>query len=427
MEIYKRPDSPYWFVDLVHPVTGKRRRVSTRQKLKAAASKAAADMLRELEAEAGEAKDGKRAVTLREALDAYVTTIGSQGKTSVVHYRGLRDKMLGLRPPFNTRWHLDGGRMLHSLEPIDLETLNQKRRAEGNGAQTIAHELKLLRATARYAVGLGWRAPSLLTDGLTKDPWRMPTLTQKTRYLTPEEFNAVFKFLDPDRLVFGMRGGKESQGYRLTGLRHSGRQDAQDLLVALAMTGGRWAEVAQLQWRQVDFEAGTVMLWGNKGKKERMVPMPPPARKVLERRRAKAPAKAIYIFPGRGSDGDEARKDGSCRAILHAMEECGLNRPDLVAKHGRCVVHSLRHTFASWALQGGADLREVQETLGHTTLQMTTRYSHLNAAKTATKLNGIMGAQLIDHIDPVNAEAKKPAMDGGSDGSLLQREGALCG
>jgi site-specific recombinase XerD len=44
---------------------------------------------------------------------------------------------------------------------------------------------------------------------------------------------------------------------------------------------------------------------------------------------------------------------------------------EVVAAHGKATIHSLRHTFASWLLQNGADLAEVQDTLGHTSMNMT--------------------------------------------------------
>jgi site-specific recombinase XerD len=72
------------------------------------------------------------------------------------------------------------------------------------------------------------------------------------------------------------------------------------------------------------------------------------------------------------------------------MTAVGLNRPDIVAAHGTATVHSLRHTFASWLLQNGADLSEVQHQLGHHSMQMTLRYAHLQQHKTAAKLGALL-------------------------------------
>jgi integrase len=75
---------------------------------------------------------------------------------------------------------------------------------------------------------------------------------------------------------------------------------------------------------------------------------------------------------------------------VDAMDKCGLNAPDLVRKYGRATVHSLRHTFASWLVQNGAELGEVSAALGHSSLTMTTRYAHLSKRDTVVKLGSIL-------------------------------------
>lgn len=72
------------------------------------------------------------------------------------------------------------------------------------------------------------------------------------------------------------------------------------------------------------------------------------------------------------------------------MTAVGLNEPDTVAKYGRATIHSLRHTFASWLIQNGADLGEVADALGHASLNMTRRYAHLSKGATVAKLGGIL-------------------------------------
>jgi site-specific recombinase XerD len=79
-----------------------------------------------------------------------------------------------------------------------------------------------------------------------------------------------------------------------------------------------------------------------------------------------------------------------CRLIPEAMDRAGLNAPEIVREHGRATIHSLRHTYASWLLAGGADLADVQGALGHTTLAMTRRYAHLSKAQTINRLSVAM-------------------------------------
>ena len=54
------------------------------------------------------------------------------------------------------------------------------------------------------------------------------------------------------------------------------------------------------------------------------------------------------------------------------------------------VVHCLRHTFASWLVQNGAELHEVSGALGHSNVTMTSRYAHLSKGATVAKLGGIL-------------------------------------
>lgn len=380
MKIYPRGSSPYLYADLVHPGTGKRIRVSTRETTKGAAKRAALAILNNLQREAEQIVGGLNPTTLRRALYEYVSWLEDHGKASAADQRALAGKLLGEKPG---RWSLDGDRWLHSLEPQDLENLTRARMREGNSAQTIAHEIKLLRAATRYAAGLRKRVPELLCNGAVRDAWRLPELPEKTRYLSPVEFRSVYDYLSPDRPVRPANG----EPYVPAGQRYAERQDAQDLLVAIAMTGGRWQEVAQLTWDRVDLQGGMVRLYGTKDGEERLVGLPELAVTMLRRRAAeRAPGQSL-VFPGR--DG-RPRGEGSCQPILRAMNAVGLNSPEMVQRHGRATVHSLRHTYASWLLQRGADLAEVQDALGHASLTMTRRYAHLAKRKSAARLGGIL-------------------------------------
>jgi integrase len=303
----------------------------------------------------------------------YIDQLDAAGKVSVKERRLMAGKTFGTSPHSAHKYSMDGSLPLHELNPSTLERLVLARRKEGCASQTIKHELSMLRSATRYVGGLGYRVPEMRGN----NPWRVPDVEKKTRYLSWEEFQLVYQYLDPDRPVAGRP---------LTGKRRQARQDCQDLLVALAMCGGRWSEVATLTWDRVDFDNRVIRLWGNKDKEERLVPLPDPFLAVLRRRHASRHPGSPLVF---------AKHDGSCRAapsdgVRAAMRACGLDRPDLVAAHGHATIHSLRHTFASWLIQNGADLSEVQEALGHSSLEMTRRYASLAKRKTVAKLGNIL-------------------------------------
>jgi integrase len=285
-----------------------------------------------------------------------------------------------------------------------METLSLARTGEGKKPQTIKHELGLLRAATRYAAGLGFRTPALMTKGEIENPWRVPEVAQKTRYLSIEEYREVYAYLDPERLVSytGML-----QTYRLPEHLRLARQESQDLLVALAYTGGRWSEIALLTWDRVHLTSGTIRLWAGKVEKERLVPMAGPLLQVLSRRHP-GEGQTGLVFPG--PHGRPRTKPSS--ALGDAMTAVGLNRPDIVAKYGKATCHSLRHTFASWLIQNGADLSEVKDALGHATVTTTTRYAHLAKGATMTKLGGILSKIGAGNELPIHPVQGPPTTEG---------------
>jgi integrase len=234
-----------------------------------------------------------------------------------------------------------------------------------------------------------------MTRGETANPWRIPAVPKKTRYLTPDEYKLVYDFFDLDRGI---------NGYVLRPHQRIRRQDCRDLLVALAFTGGRWAEIAGLTWEQVDLAGGHIRLWGNKTGRERVVPLADPLREVLVRRKGAETRPRGLIF----ANPDGMQRAAPSDAIAKAMDAVGLNRPDLVTKYGRATVHSLRHTFASWLVQGGATLNEVQDALGHSSIMSTVRYAHLGRAETLKKLGGVLnGVSALAGDQPTPEDEKR--------------------
>jgi integrase/recombinase XerC len=149
------------------------------------------------------------------------------------------------------------------------------------------------------------------------------------------------------------------------------------LLELLYASGLRVAEVVGLDWRDLDLTRRVVRVLG-KGNKERMVPFGRPAAQALrawlgiweEIRRAASqhPADAEPIFlNSRGG----RLTDRSVRRLLDAaVERAGI----AYGVHP----HTLRHTFATHLLEAGADLRAIQELLGHASLATTQRYTHVD-------------------------------------------------
>ena len=174
----------------------------------------------------------------------------------------------------------------------------------------------------------------------------------------------------------------DEQARRLIGAcAGDGERDLRDRAVLELMyaCGARVSEVSALDVGDVDFRRGQVRLFG-KGSKERIVPLYPAALAALgdylERARPALAARA------RSPRGEELRalflstrgRRMSAASLRDAFEarvrQAGLD-PTLTP-------HAMRHTFATVLLDGGADLRSVQELLGHESLSTTQVYTHLS-------------------------------------------------
>ncbi len=110
---------------------------------------------------------------------------------------------------------------------------------------------------------------------------------------------------------------------------------------------------------------------GTKTGKSRLVPLAPPARAVLEKLRPANAHPDDRVFPLK------------VRNMHHCLQQAGKK-----AEISRSVhPHLLRHTCASWLLQNGVDLVVVAQVLGHSTLEMTSRYAHaaLNTTQSAVQ------------------------------------------
>jgi integrase len=385
---FERSDSPYWFAYLNDG--GKRKKVSLKLVAKGpgavkriAAIKAAQLMQEKLD-------HAPQTETLLQALNDHCAALEADGKPYSRNAKTLRDKLLGLRPVARlgkgavpAAFHLDPNMLVSELTKQHMVRLGEARRKEGSSPQTIKHEIGLLRAAVIRATARGGAVPRITIE----NDWAIPVVGQKTRYLEMAEWQRVYAALDPDRDVVRVRKATAKVYVKLGGKTKQQTQDARDMLVALTMTGGRWSEVASLRWSKLDWSGGVVRLWGGKVGKERLVPLPEQFQEVLLRRRSEAPKDAPYVFTGMHGD----KMAAPSQAIRRAMDRAGLNSDlDTVKAHGKATIHSLRHTFASWLLQNGAELSAVRDMLGHSSVSTTERYAHLEKGKTAKRMGSIL-------------------------------------
>lgn len=141
-------------------------------------------------------------------------------------------------------------------------------------------------------------------------------------------------------------------------------------LISLLYGGGlRVSEACQLTWKQIDLESGLVRVQG-KGGKERQIVLPKFSAQTLKRLRDQC------------GDSIWGEAPLSPRAAYEMVRSAGAQAGLLKPLHP----HALRHSYATHLLSSGANLRTLQELLGHRSLQATERYTHLTIDQLARTL-----------------------------------------
>ncbi len=142
------------------------------------------------------------------------------------------------------------------------------------------------------------------------------------------------------------------------------------ILELLYSSGLRVSELSGLDVEDINTKEGLLKVKG-KGKKERIVPVGSKALDavksyLVERIPVKKKDKAMFL----NRSGSRLTDRGVRRVVVKYARMIGIS--------GRIGPHALRHSFASHLLQGGADLRVIQELLGHSSLSTTQKYTHLD-------------------------------------------------
>jgi len=216
------------------------------------------------------------------------------------------------------------------------------------------------KSTARHVVTLRRLLRFLQTENLIKDnpmPALLPTAGQRKLPQTLSTADIQSLLNQPD--------ANEPLG-------------ARDLAMfeLLYATGLRVSELVRLQTHEVNFQGNYVIVKG-KGSKVRAVPFGKYAREKLNafmidaRRRLLKGKVSPYIFTNRS--GRPLSRQGFWKLIRRYALTAGIDK--------RVTPHTLRHSFATHLLEGGADLRSVQTMLGHADISTTQIYTHVDGAR----------------------------------------------
>jgi len=216
---------------------------------------------------------------------------------------------------------------------------------------TVARKLATLRSFYKFCLRRGYvKTHPLATIRTPKQDKRLP------KFLELEQITKLLATPDDNTLL--------------------GARD-RAMLEVLFSTGVRVSELVDLNFADADFEGQTIRVRG-KGKKQRTTPIGPTAiaaiQKYLQLRRADLRSanfdqSALFV----NKHGNRLSTRSVRRKLDKYLAECGLD-PSISP-------HTLRHSFATHMLNRGADLRSVQELLGHQSLSTTQVYTHLTTPR----------------------------------------------
>ncbi|MGJ8572470.1 MAG: site-specific tyrosine recombinase XerD [Hoeflea sp.] len=226
--------------------------------------------------------------------------------------------------------------------------------ARGFSAASQARRLSALRQFYKFLHAEGLRGD---------DPTGVIDSPRKTRPLPKVlSIDDVSRLLAQAEADITMAGDKEEALRRIR---------FRALLELLYATGMRVSELVSMPYR-VLADDGRFLIIRGKGAKERMVPMSRPSRAALDVWLAtigEVAEEAGYLFPANSAEGHLSRQ-----VFARELKEVAGRAGIPVAK---VSPHVLRHAFASHLLAGGADLRAVQELLGHADISTTQIYTHV--------------------------------------------------
>jgi integrase len=240
--------------------------------------------------------------------------------------------------------HLGKDRKLSSITSATMLDYRAKRRGDGLSVQSINREYTIMRAALRYVAAIhGVTIPTIHWDKIKADE---PPPRQ--RYLTFEDWSA------------------------LLAVAHT---SIKPILICAVTTGLRKDNILRMDWSQVRLSARriSVTVKGNKIHEVRIDPMLLAALSIDTKRKGQ-------VFDSTNFE----------KRWRQALKDSGL---------ADFRFHDLRHTFASWARQSGADIADVKDALGHSDIAMTMRYAHIKPDAQDTAFDRVSAA-LAAHSTP---------------------------
>jgi len=238
------------------------------------------------------------------------------------------------------------------ISPFNLEQVKKTLLDSGRAPRTVQYCMAIFRQVWNSA-----KVAGLANGDSPSKSVKIPKFDNKrVRFLTHDEANLV-----------------------LEATREKSRQ-LNDIALFALHTGARAKEIFTLKWRGIDFTNGVITLEDTKSRETRVVYLTSETEKMLNRIGPGAPDELVF----KSRTGKEIKEVSN--AFQGAVDGTGLN-DGIEDRRNKVTFHTLRHTFASWHVISGTDIRVLQQLMGHHSVAMTMRYSHLseNACRVATR------------------------------------------
>ena len=240
-------------------------------------------------------------------------------------------------------------------------------------AQATANR-RLATIKAMFTKALDW---NMVNEATCKQIHKVKLFKEnvtRDKFLSAEEIKALLDACD-------------SKVISITGKTIQQKQAHLKPIIILALnTGCRKDEILSLKWENVDMKHGFINMVQTKNGERRQIPINDTLREMLKglTRRLHVP----YVFHVYDEEKKTGNRFGSIkRSFVTACKKAGIHD---------FVFHSLRHTFASHLVMGGVDLTTVSRLLGHKSLTMTLRYSHLAPNHLTSAVNVLNSSMSIN-------------------------------
>ena len=253
-------------------------------------------------------------------------------------------------PTFKAFERLCGNKLLSAYTLRDVEYFKSKR-LENCSPITVNIGFRVLRAAFNYAIKL-----QLLSANPFMKSSALKAREQYPTYLTKDDLKKLLDIVEESVL--------------------------EELFLFAALTGLRLGEIVNLTWTSINFQQRTILIkntedFVTKSGKQRIVPMSELVINLLSRKElTQRFCKFVFQLNGR-----QVSKCYVSHKFKYYTRQLGLN--------DKVHFHSLRHTFATWLVQEGVNVYEVQKLLGHSSVKVTEIYSHLAAAELHNAVNKI--------------------------------------